>query len=67
MGGEFACTLGKRIREAERDRVSTIYDLAGRLNLERGFAEAALDVLPDAKKRMYNYQRRSKVLVKTLT
>ncbi|WP_347268395.1 prohead protease/major capsid protein fusion protein [Paracoccus sp. (in: a-proteobacteria)] len=28
-----------RAREAERDRVSTIYDLAGRLNLERGFAE----------------------------
>lgn len=26
-------------RETERDRVSTIYDLAGRLNLERGFAE----------------------------
>lgn len=28
-----------RAREAERDRVSTIYDLAGRLNLERSFAE----------------------------
>jgi len=28
-----------RAREAERERVSTIYDLAGRLNLERGFAE----------------------------
>ena len=28
-----------RVREAERERVSTIYDLAGRLNLERGFAE----------------------------
>jgi len=28
-----------RAREAERDRVSTIYDLAGRLNLARGFAE----------------------------
>ena len=26
-------------REAERDRVSTIYDLTGRLNLERSFAE----------------------------
>ena len=26
-------------REGERDRVSTIYDLAGRLNLERGFAD----------------------------
>ncbi len=32
-------TIATRAREAERDRVSTIYDLAGRLNLERGFAE----------------------------
>jgi hypothetical protein len=32
-------TVATRAREAERDRVATIYDLAGRLNLERGFAE----------------------------
>ncbi|MFD1912040.1 prohead protease/major capsid protein fusion protein [Halodurantibacterium flavum] len=32
-------TIATRAREAERDRVSTIYDLAGRLNLERSFAE----------------------------
>ncbi|WP_299627661.1 prohead protease/major capsid protein fusion protein [uncultured Tateyamaria sp.] len=31
--------VATRAREGERDRVSTIYDLAGRLNLERGFAE----------------------------
>lgn len=31
--------IATRAREAERDRVSTIYDLTGRLNLERGFAE----------------------------
>jgi len=31
--------VANRAREAERERVSTIYDLAGRLNLERGFAE----------------------------
>jgi hypothetical protein len=31
--------IASRAREGERDRVSTIYDLAGRLNLERGFAE----------------------------
>ncbi|WP_424180081.1 prohead protease/major capsid protein fusion protein [Yoonia sp. TsM2_T14_4] len=31
--------VATRARETERDRVSTIYDLAGRLNLERGFAE----------------------------
>ncbi|MCE6949759.1 HK97 family phage prohead protease [Cereibacter sphaeroides] len=32
-------TIATRAREAERDRVSTIYELTGRLNLERGFAE----------------------------
>ncbi|MCW5716272.1 MAG: peptidase [Bauldia sp.] len=31
--------LVNQARDAERDRVSTIYDLAGRLNLERSFAE----------------------------
>lgn len=31
--------IATRAREAERDRVSTIYDLAGRLSLERSFAE----------------------------
>ncbi|MET4701709.1 hypothetical protein ABIE65_004757 [Constrictibacter sp. MBR-5] len=31
--------LVTRARDVERDRVSTIYDLAGRLSLERGFAE----------------------------
>jgi len=31
--------IATRARDAERERVSTIYDLAGRLNLERGFAE----------------------------
>ena len=31
--------VANRARETERDRVSTIYDLAGRLNLERCFAE----------------------------
>ena len=44
--------VATRAREAERDRVSTIYDLAGRLNLERGFAEdlvkRGVSVDPDA-------------------
>ncbi|MBP7659946.1 MAG: Mu-like prophage major head subunit gpT family protein [Burkholderiaceae bacterium] len=31
--------IATRARDAERDRVSTIYDLTGRLKLERGFAE----------------------------
>jgi amino-acid N-acetyltransferase len=34
--------------------------------VERGFVEAELDALPKARRELYNYQRRSKVLVKTL-
>ena len=38
-GTESADAMVSRARDTERERVSTIYDLAGRLNLERGFAE----------------------------
>ena len=34
--------------------------------IERGFAEAKLTALPKEKKALYNYQRRSKILVKPL-
>jgi amino-acid N-acetyltransferase len=34
--------------------------------VERGFKETAIDKLPAQKKSLYNYQRRSKVFVKTL-
>jgi amino-acid N-acetyltransferase len=34
--------------------------------VERGFVEGTVDVLPAAKRELYNFQRRSKVLVKTL-
>jgi amino-acid N-acetyltransferase len=34
--------------------------------IERGFAETSVDKLPKEKKDLYNYQRRSKVLVKSL-
>ncbi|HTH94153.1 MAG TPA: amino-acid N-acetyltransferase [Rhodocyclaceae bacterium] len=33
---------------------------------ERGFADKGLDSLPSARRELYNYQRRSKVLIKTL-
>jgi amino-acid N-acetyltransferase len=34
--------------------------------IERGFAEATVDALPAAKRELYNFQRRSKVLLKNL-
>lgn len=33
---------------------------------ERGFAPVEIDLLPDSKKRLYNYQRRSKILMANL-
>jgi len=49
--------------------VSRLFVLTTRTShwfLERGFALASVDELPDEKRLMYNYQRRSKVMVKTL-
>ena len=34
--------------------------------IERGFVESSVDTLPKEKKGLYNYQRRSKVLLKSL-
>ena len=34
--------------------------------IERGFVEEGLDALPSARRELYNFQRRSKVLVKAL-
>jgi amino-acid N-acetyltransferase len=34
--------------------------------IERGFVETSIDTLPTARRELYNLQRRSKVLVKTL-
>jgi len=34
--------------------------------VERGYVEAGLDALPQSRRELYNYQRRSKVLVKNL-
>ena len=34
--------------------------------VERGFAEGSIDNLPEKKKSLYNYQRKSKIFIKKL-
>ncbi|WP_286267912.1 amino-acid N-acetyltransferase [Thalassotalea atypica] len=34
--------------------------------LEQGFVETSIDALPESKKQLYNYQRKSKVLIKSI-
>jgi amino-acid N-acetyltransferase len=55
--------------EARRQQLTRLFVLTTRAThwfIEHGFAEADVDQLPVARQAFYNYQRRSKVLVKTL-
>ena len=62
--------LLKRIEsEARRQHLQRLFVLTTRAThwfIEHGFAEVAVDQLPSARQALYNYQRRSKVLLKTL-
>jgi len=57
------------VRRAKKAGVKRLFVLTTRTEhwfVERGFKLGTVDDLPAAKKEMYNYQRRSKVLFKTL-
>jgi amino-acid N-acetyltransferase len=57
------------VRRAKKMGVKRLFVLTTRTEhwfVERGFKLGTVDDLPAAKKEMYNYQRRSKVLFKTL-
>ncbi len=53
--------------QARAHRMKKLFVLTTRAThwfIERGFTEAAVTALPKEKKELYNYQRRSKILVK---
>jgi amino-acid N-acetyltransferase len=55
--------------EARRQQMARLFVLTTRAThwfIEHGFAESSVDDLPASKQALYNYQRRSKVLVKAL-
>jgi len=57
------------VRRAKKAGIKRLFVLTTRTEhwfVERGFKVGTVDDLPAAKKEMYNYQRRSKVLFKTL-
>ena len=54
---------------AKRQKLEQLFVLttvSGHWFREQGFAETSVDSLPEEKKEMYNYQRKSKVLVKVI-
>ncbi|HXF65346.1 MAG TPA: amino-acid N-acetyltransferase [Burkholderiales bacterium] len=61
--------LGEVERRARRMRLRRLFVLTTRAEhwfIERGYTEAGVEMLPRAKRQLYNYQRRSVVLTKRL-
>jgi amino-acid N-acetyltransferase len=55
--------------EARRQHMARLFVLTTRAThwfIEHGFVESSVDDLPGSKQALYNYQRRSKILVKAL-
>ena len=65
--GERLLTLAEReARAAGAERLFVLTTRAAHWFRERGFAEAGHSVLPDERQALYNFQRRSRVLVRVL-
>jgi len=64
--GEIACRVIKTARKMGIKRLFVLTTRTEHWFVERGFKVGTVDDLPAKKRDMYNYQRRSKVLFKTL-
>ncbi|MDP2811365.1 MAG: amino-acid N-acetyltransferase [Rhodocyclaceae bacterium] len=65
-GDQLRRHIEARARKMKLRRLFVLTTRTAHWFIERGFAEADVDALPVAKRELYNFQRRSKVLVKSL-
>lgn len=68
-GGRGDRLLKYSVEVAKKRGIKTLFVLTTRTEhwfIERGFVEAGIETLPQARQQLYNYQRRSKVFVKQL-
>jgi len=66
-GERLLQVIEARARKAGYRRLFVLTTRAAHWFVEQGFAEASVTELPAQRQQLYNYQRRSKVLVKQLT
>lgn len=64
-GDQLRTHLETRAKKMKLERLFVLTTRTGHWFIERGYSEASIDVLPAAKRELYNYQRRSKVFVKS--
>lgn len=65
-GDQLLRHIEARARVMKLKRLYVLTTRTAHWFVERGFSEVGLDALPQARRELYNYQRRSKVLVKSL-
>ncbi|TRZ70407.1 MAG: amino-acid N-acetyltransferase [Rhodocyclaceae bacterium] len=66
FGDQLLGHIEVRARKLKLRRLFVLTTRTAHWFIERGFAEADVRDLPDAKRELYNYQRRSKVLAKDI-
>jgi len=59
-------TLEELAKEQKLSSIFVLTTVSGHWFLEKGFIEQPIDKLPEGKKKMYNFQRNSKVFIKEL-
>ncbi|MCC7082814.1 MAG: amino-acid N-acetyltransferase [Burkholderiales bacterium] len=65
-GASLLEAIETKARTAKMERLFVLTTRTAHWFIEHGFSEAGVQALPAAKQAMYNWQRRSKILVKTL-
>ena len=66
-GAAIAAEIEQRARAAGLKKLFVLTTKSAHWFVERGFVKASVDELPSEKQALYNYQRKSEVLVKPLT
>ncbi|HAJ77200.1 MAG TPA: amino-acid N-acetyltransferase, partial [Gammaproteobacteria bacterium] len=65
-GDQLLSSLETTAREKNLNKLFVLTTVAAHWFLERGFVETDVSELPEGRKQLYNYQRKSKVLQKIL-
>jgi amino-acid N-acetyltransferase len=65
-GDQLRSYVEARAKKLKLKRLFVLTTRTAHWFIERGFVEAGVDALPEARRELYNLQRRSKVLVKAL-
>ncbi|MBI3525207.1 MAG: amino-acid N-acetyltransferase [Betaproteobacteria bacterium] len=65
-GDQLLAHIEARAKKLKLQRLFVLTTRTAHWFIERGFTETSIEALPDAKRELYNYRRRSKILVKSL-